>query len=306
MPITDLQRELRQRHIGSSDSPAIIGVDPYRNAYDVWLEKTGKLIDVETAPNEAAEIGNMIEDSLLDWGAAEVGVKIIKNQRRVMDGAPLAANHDALVRARPWGFESKTTGILNPHVAREEWGAAGTDEVPERVIVQCHHQMIVSGLELVYVPALIGGRGRVLFEIRRNDELANAILDRLLHFWKLVEAGTPPPDITPHMETLKRARREPSKVTDVPEELVRRWLDARTIASAAADQEEAAKAALIAALGDAEGGEAGAAGGVTYLEHSRRSIDALMIRERYPDAAIECERVSTFRVLRHKKPKGEK
>lgn len=43
MPITQKQREFRRSHIGSSDIAAILGKDPYKTAYDVWLDKTGQL-----------------------------------------------------------------------------------------------------------------------------------------------------------------------------------------------------------------------------------------------------------------------
>lgn len=300
MPITELQRELRSKHIGSSDAPAIIGVDPYRNAYDVWLEKTGRLEPSDDS-SEAADIGNMIESSLLDWAASEIGARIIKNQRRV--NGLLAANHDALVRGHPWGLEAKTTGILTPHMARDEWGDAGTDQVPDRVLVQCHHQMIVSDLELVYVPALIGGRGRVLFEIKRSAELYDAMRERLAAWWRdHVEADVPPAGISPSLDTLKRARREPNKVVDVPADLFLRWTEARIMANAAKEQEEDAKAAVLAAMGDAEEGRC-ELGAVTYFEQERRFIDLLALREKYPDAALDCERLSRFRVARYKKPK---
>lgn len=308
MPITEIQRERRQRHIGSSDAAAILGIDPWKGAYEVWLEKTGKLEDAPLA-SEAADIGNMIEGALLDWASSEIGVPIVKNQRRVHPDLPFAANHDAIARTRPEGFEAKTTGILTPHLARDEWGEPGTDEVPERVIVQCHHQMIVSDLNVVWVPALIGGRGRIIYRVERNQDLCNAMTERLVTFWReCVEAGIPPDGDAPSLECLKRVRREPKTETAIPQDLLSRWLETKAIASAANDQEEQARAALLTALGDAEKGNT-PIGSVTYLEQSRRDIDRLKLREDFPEAATACERVTTYRVLRFKKPpasKGEK
>jgi hypothetical protein len=87
--------------------------------------------------------------------------------------------------------------------------------------------------------------------------------------------------------------------------LLNRWHEAKAILNAAKEQEDAAKAALLTALGDAEAGEC-EAGVVTYLEQERRSVDLLALREKHPDVASECERVSAFRVLRFKKPKAAK
>ena len=47
MPITDEQRERRKTRLGSTDIAAILGVDHFRTAYDVYLEKTDKLEEIE-------------------------------------------------------------------------------------------------------------------------------------------------------------------------------------------------------------------------------------------------------------------
>lgn len=41
--ITESERELRTRYIGSSDAAAVCGLNPYRSAYDCWLEKTHRV-----------------------------------------------------------------------------------------------------------------------------------------------------------------------------------------------------------------------------------------------------------------------
>lgn len=303
MPITDFQREQRSRHIGSSDAAAILGLDPWRSAYDVWLEKTGKLQPSETV-NEAAEIGTMIEDSLLDWAAAETGIPIIKNQRRVAKDAPLAANHDALARDLPVGFEAKTTGILSP-VAKhlDAWGEAGTDQVPDRVLIQCHHQMIVSDLSVVWVPALIGGRGRVLYEVKRSGDLAEALRLRLSDWWEMhVVQGRTPADSVPSFDSLKRVRREPASVTAIPDALVAAWLEAKAAAKAAEKVEEDARKAMLTALGEAEAGDC-ALGRLTYLPQTRSSLDTKRLRAAHPAIAEEFTSAATFPVLRFKEAK---
>ncbi len=59
MPITNRQRKLRQDHIGSSDMAAILGVDPWRTAYDVWLEKTGSRSEPVVKGTEKGRILNL-------------------------------------------------------------------------------------------------------------------------------------------------------------------------------------------------------------------------------------------------------
>ena len=61
----------RRQRIGATDVSAIMGVNPYSTAYDVWLDKTGKLEPWDG--NDATSIGNILEPSILDeaerrWG----------------------------------------------------------------------------------------------------------------------------------------------------------------------------------------------------------------------------------------------
>ena len=55
-------RQDRTQYIGGSDAPAIAGVDPYKSAYTVWLQKTGQLPIAADPPSEAARWGQLLED----------------------------------------------------------------------------------------------------------------------------------------------------------------------------------------------------------------------------------------------------
>jgi putative phage-type endonuclease len=270
MPITDRQREQRRRHIGASDVPAILGRSPWRTPYEVWLDKTGRLAPEESS-SEAAELGNMIEPGLLAWGAATLGVAIRRNQRRVK--GCMAANLDALAVDRPLALEAKTSGIISLNTGRGEWGEPGTDQVPEHVALQCLAQMWVADLDCVAVPALIAGRGRLLYLIERTDLIAEAaaeIAARCHDWWDRYVIGdhAPPATPPPAMDVLSRVRRQPGKSVPVPVELVARVAATRATAAAAAKEHEEAKAALLVALGDAEAGEV-EGWRVSYAERNR-------------------------------------
>ena len=61
MPATETQLEQRRSRLGSSDIAAILGVDTHKNAYDVWLDKTGKLIPEPESENDPRYAGKLIE-----------------------------------------------------------------------------------------------------------------------------------------------------------------------------------------------------------------------------------------------------
>lgn len=284
MPITEAQRQKRRNYLGSSDAPAIVGVDHFRNIADVYFSKVKELDEEKTS--DAMEVGNLCEDAVLNWFMKETGQKIRKNRNRVHANGIMAANLDAEVVGSPEGVEAKTTGITGPYEPTE-WGEPHSDEVPERVIVQCQHQMaVVPEMKLVWVPVLLGGIGFRLYKIDRNDAFIKDLEDIELTFWHdNVQKEIPPEDNLPAISLLKRIRRVPNKIVQVESDVVKKWLDAKETLRLADKDKKDAEQVLLTVLGDAEAADCGL-GRVTYFEQSRKE---------YLVAA------STYRVARFKK-----
>ena len=301
MPITEKQRELRRKHLGSSDMAAILGVDPWRNAYDVWLEKTGKTEDLKENP--AMEAGTMFEDGVLKWAEKKLG-KLTRNQYRTAQGFPVASNVDAIVDQNGEPVEGKTAGLFGP--LSEKWGDDGTDIVPDRTIVQCHVHMLCVNKEICHLPAFLGGRGFNMFRIEHDQEIMDIIRDKSIEFWTYhVEKDCPPPDIMPSLAMAKRMKREPAKTVPIETIIVQNWLNSKESLKSAKSIKESAEAEMLAALGDAEGGQCDL-GLITYLLQSRATVSAKKLEVAYPDIYKEFVNISEFRVPRLKKPKPKK
>lgn len=297
MPITEKQRLQRRAFIGSSDMPAIMGVDKYRSAADIYWDKIGKIPLDEEAISDPAEAGNYLESSLLTWGADQLGVKIRRNQRRVK--GRFAANLDALVVGRDEALEAKTTGLYNPFFEADEWGDMGTDEVPVRVVVQTHHQMYVADLARVWVPALVAGKGLMLYRIERDEDLIAEIIKTGERFWEHVEERVAPPDTLPGIETVKRLIREPNKTVEISNDAFLAYVAAKDALKEAQKAEEEAKRRLLAELSDAEAGWCDA-GELTYYTQRQNRIDTTKLKQLYPEIVAEVTKESAFPVLRVK------
>ena len=289
MGITDKQREQRTKRIGSSDMAAILGVDPYRNIYDVWLEKTDRVAGF--GGNAATEAGTLLEDGTLQFAMKELGDGI-RNQFRSHPELPMGANIDLVLKGSSEPVDGKTSGLLGPLPVG--WGEPGTDEVPDHMIVQVHvHMMCLLPIrvDLSHVSALLGGKGFRLYHIPRNPELCDVIAEKADHFWtKHVIADVPPPDVIPSLEVIKRARRTPGTVANIEESVVSKWQASAGLASQAVKSAKLDQAAVLAAMGDAEGAEYGDPEKMlTYFEQTRKgyTVDEL-----------------TYRVLRNSKRKG--
>lgn len=267
MPITAEQLEQRRHHIGSSDAAAILGVDPWQSARDVYETKVRRLDD---DTSDAAELGNVLEPLVLDWARRRLGKPIRENVRVVSDDGVLACNLDGLTDDGEI-VEAKTHAIASPGDPRE-WGDPFTDEVPYRVIVQTHHQMHVTGAVVAWVPVLIGQVGFRLYRIDRNEQAAEIVGDRCRAFWTehVVPRLPPPQQVPPSIDLLKRIQRTPDSVVPVDDDIVEQWSAAKAARLSAEKTEEWWKAKLIAALGDAEAGRC-SSGLVTYYQSVRRS-----------------------------------
>jgi len=276
MPITDKQREWRRNHLGSSDSPALFGLHPFKNAGDLYLEKTEAGLAPERE-SEIAEIGKLTEPWLIDGCAERLGVTVIKNQQRVCKPHPIfAASFDALIRERVYeAIEAKTAGIGWPLAVQELWGEDGTDEVSDYVVIQTHHQMLVGNLKRVWVPVLIAGRSpcRCLFHVERNETIIGEIIERGVAFWERVVRRESPSGIVPSMNYLRRVHRQPNKIVSLDRPLVEQWQAAEMTLKSAKATAEKMKAAVLSAMGDAEGGQIYDGGGVTYLEQFTKGYE---------------------------------
>lgn len=289
MPITAAQLEKRKERLGSSDMAAILGFDSFRNAHDVWLEKTDKL-EPETKQSDAMRMGTLLEPAVLQYAEEELG-KLTRNQfRSAKDlGFPLGANIDAIVISTGEPVEAKTSG-LQSGVPYGEWGDPLTDQVPDRVIVQAmvHLICLVEVKEVCHVPALLGGRGFTRYIVPRDQDVIDTIAEEGHKFWNNhVLADVPPTNLTPSLAVVKRVRREPNKTVDVDASLVNQWQLFAAAESEAKKGKEKCLAEILATIGDAEAAVCDL-GKFTYLEQSRGSY------------TVE---PTTFRVPRFKKNK---
>lgn len=284
MPISDKRRELRRTKIGSSDTPAICGVSPFSSAYDVYASKIFHTTDAVVTP--AMDMGNRMEPVLIAWCQEKLGKSLISNQYRISkQHGFVAANHDALV-----GMTNQTEGV-EAKVANfpDGWGEAGTDEVPPHVYVQCQHQMFVSGLEKVWVPALITDYRPtlVMYEVPRDEEVIDKIMQRVVEFWKEnVLAKSPPPTNAPGLDIMRRVIRVPNKVQDIPDDLRDQWEAIKKIKAEVSTKEKKVEAEILQALGDAEASQEISGVRFEYFENHRKGYEV---------------KPSTYRVLRLKK-----
>lgn len=255
MALTVEQLQARTQWIGSSDVPALLGVDRYRNIADLYAEKAG-LVELTVTSNAAADWGDRLEPVICQWLGERVGEEVVRGEHRTSADGILRAQLDGLLAAPNETVEVKTSGLLNPmfRADSEGWGEDGTDSVPYRVIAQVQFALMLAGAPRGHVAAFLGGGvGPRHYVIEAMPALQAEIERRAREFWTEHVLARVAPSEIPHVETLQALKREEGKVEYLMDgDLADEWCEAADAAKASKDNLDGVKARVLHAMGDAE------------------------------------------------------
>ena len=139
----------RTTGIGASEIAAVLGQSPWATALNVYLQKRGLTADTES--NRAMRQGNHSESFIQSEFEMEMGFKGIKpDWMAVSNQYPyLFCNLDWLSDCGTFGAELKRTDNT------KDWGESGSQNVPLHYYLQVQHQLLVTGLDLIYLVALL-------------------------------------------------------------------------------------------------------------------------------------------------------
>ena len=183
--------ELRRKlGIGGSDAGAVIGLNPYKSAYALWAEKTGRVPEFEG--NTRTAVGSYLEDFVAREWAAMTGKKVRRNNRIILnDMYPWAfADVDREVVGEKAILEIKTTTSL-PIMRKCRNG-----EFPESWYAQVVHYLAVTGAEKAYLAALVNCSEIKIFELERDEKEIDALMEAEEAFWldNVKKDAPPAPD----------------------------------------------------------------------------------------------------------------
>jgi putative phage-type endonuclease len=179
--------EQRRTVIGGSDAAAALGLSKWRTQYDLYLEKIGESVTVETEP---MYWGTQQEPLIRQRYSNDTGLQVIKPGFLVHPTLKfMGGNVDGLVGS---------DRILEVKTSRtsEGWGEPETDEIPDDYLLQTQHYLLVTGRQIADVAVLIGGSDYRVYRVEADPELHEMIIDGERAFWEMVESRNPPPVTT--------------------------------------------------------------------------------------------------------------
>lgn len=166
----------RQAGIGGSDASCIAGLNPWKSAIQLYMDK--KEEDPQEVKSLRMELGNRLEGLVAELFTEETGLKV-RNVNGILknDKYPYAlANIDRAIVGEKAFLECKTTNSY----ALKEW----EEGVPAHYEIQCLHYMAITGATHCYIAALIGNSDFIWHKIERDEETIDYLMQIEKDFWE--------------------------------------------------------------------------------------------------------------------------
>ena len=248
--------EWRRKGIGGSDAAAIIGLDKYRSAFDVYADKLG--LKSEQPDNESMRQGRDLEQYVAER-FMEATCKKVRRKNAMLqhpDHSFMIADIDRWVVGENAGLECKTTSVLN----RTKFSQG---EFPPNYYVQCMHYMAVTGAERWYLAVLVLNKAFHVFTIERDESEIQALIAAEKDFWEnhVMKQIPPAPDGSEATsEIIKQlypeAKRQDQVALFGQEEKIEQYLSLNAKLKELERERDKLKQELQLAMGDAEIGQA--------------------------------------------------
>ena len=299
-----MPHEDRGTYLGSHDTSAIFGLNPFMSPINVYMNKLGMSVhrNEDDIP-EQLQWGLNLQPAILKEFAKRMKCEL-ENEERFIRHPELTwfgGTPDATIVGAKAGVDAK-----NIRFGRDKWGEEGSDEVPEYVAMQCHHFMTLLGYERWYVAVLFAGCELKVYEVARDDEISDMIIKTDSAFWRDHIEKEIPPELDDSASWRKYVERKfPKDNGDVrlatTDEilLLDQYRRQNALLKRREERVEELKTRLCASLGESAGITC-ELGRVSYKQAKGRvTLDGKRLKEEMPDVAKQYEKTgSPYRILR--------
>ena len=296
----------RRNGIGGSDAATVVGLNPYSTLLALWADKTHGLPDQDD--NESMRIGRDLEEYVAQRFCEATGKKVRRENAILYNSSyPYShANVDRRIVGENAILECKTTNLFN----RSDFE---NGEIPLYYFCQVQHYLAVTECDRGYLAVLVLGKAFYWYEIERDPEQIDALMEAEKDFWETYILGNRMPDPSggeQDTEVLRTLYPGKSGQDDVrmmyPIETTLDELDELTGRIKALEaQAEQKKQLVMQFMGDDLMGESEKYK-VSWKPQERTTLDAKKLRADHPEIASQYSRTTTTRTFRVTKKKGAK
>lgn len=297
MPKTEWLKH-RQAGIGGSDASCIAGLNPWKSAIQLYMDK--KEENPQEQKSLRMELGNRLEGLVAELFTEATGLKV-RNVNGILknDKYPYAlANIDRAIVGEKAFLECKTTNSY----ALKEW----EEGVPAHYEIQCLHYMAITGATHCYIAALIGNSDFIWHKIERDEETIDYLMQIEKDFWEnnILKDTVPMPDGSDAYSEYLKKKYDKSNGQVIELHLLENGVDKlnrydeivtdiKVLESEKKLIEQEIQLYMeefeVAKIGDRK---------VTWKSSSRNTIDSKKLKAEMPDIAQQYMKTSTSRTFR--------
>ena len=248
---------LRIEDLTSTDMAALFSISPYLTNFELWHRKKDKII-IELEPTERMVWGNRLQDSIA-FGIAEERNWEVERMKAYMRLPEVRLGSSFDFRILSGGLlEIKNVDSL---AFQRGWLLDGDNlEAPPHIELQVQHQLLVSGEQLAFIGALVGGNRLILIKREPDPAIHEAIQEKAADFWMSIDASKEPqPDFERDAKFIASLYKyaSPGKLLDAtnnPEldAMVQQYVSLGKNLKEIESARDAAKAKLLMKIGEAE------------------------------------------------------
>jgi len=320
--------EERSRGIGGSDAGAILGLNAYKSAWQLWAEKTGRIEDTFTG-NLATRIGQALERPIAELYAQELAAEglAVVAWPVLLQGAETyqLANVDFFIcRPSEANLDQWELGKVNDHdsqtapiniealleiktggmVGRGNADGWAEDSVPGSYWAQGCHYASVTGISTVHFVCLYGGAGLLIRKVAYSQPVIEHLNEAEAEFWgKLVLDEAPEVtgnDLDAIGKMYPESTDETVEADDIVLGLVREYAAQKATVDSAEAELKRLRAQLELVIGSASAVTYEGETLYTYKStKSSETFDAKAFQEAHPDLAAQFTKTKPgYRVLK--------
>lgn len=274
--------EERRKGIGGSDVAAIMGLSPWKTAYQVYREKRKEVED--WGGNSLTDWGKRMEPAIRQWYSDETGRDV-----RLPDKIMYHPQHPFMLASLDGFTDDGRVVEIKTARSGKDWGEPGTNQIPDYYAVQVHHYMTITGFQVADIPVSIAGSSPSLYIVEADKEISEMIIEACAKFWERVQSGNPPDPVT-YADAVARFGKIKSDGSIIATteliEAIAGLKQLRAQIKELEEHEEAWKARIIIALGDQADTIIDGAGQtlVTYkLANGRKLFDSKSLEKEMPE-----------------------
>ena len=199
-PITDKQSWLENRllDVTSTEVSALFGLNPYLSKFELYHQKKDKVV-VNVPDTERMAWGRHLEDTIALEFASRNKFKVEQFDVYMRDpDSRMGSSFDYKIvsEGEPMILEIKNVDSL---AYKNNWMEYDEEIIapPDHISMQLQHQLEITGYNVGYIVALVGGNTMKVVKSKRDTEIGKLLKEKVRNFWEKIQSGTEPnPDYT--------------------------------------------------------------------------------------------------------------